>query len=161
MNRVYRFCLVAVFVLIGCTPPPAAHREVHDSPWVSLAELAANAMGIDPRQPREPSPFVLVGTGYFFSTEYCRYFYVVPMIPKGMRAIVTIEDDENPTGIVEVFVTSLNDFSDPTKANPRPPGTPKTTMNGNGTTSVVGPGMLTLHLANNRPPPRIRVEFEN
>lgn len=82
--------------------------------------------------------------------EFCRYYAFSPSIPAGKRARIEIEGNENPTGVIEVFVAP--DGWTPTKAAPRPPDPRRTSMNGNGKTSVVGPGMLVLHLA--APPDR-------
>jgi hypothetical protein len=125
-----------------------------------LGALGAVGRALIPPGPETPPPpFKIFSPGYTFEPQYCRYFAMTPPIPKGMRAHITIEGNENPTGSIEVFVTPESSNWDPS-VSPRPPGDPKTNMNGNGRTSAVGPGVLTIHLNTDRKPPRVEVEID-
>jgi hypothetical protein len=90
--------------------------------------------------------------------QYCTYYQFEKNIPDSGRAKIIIEDNEHPAsgpGAVDIFVTPLG-------APPPPAGNPapRTSFGGNGETTVSGPGVLTIHLKTQTPPPRIRVWIE-
>ena len=95
-----------------------------------------------------------------YPLKYCRYLTFDPIIPAGKKVKILIEENEKtrPVGAVEIFVTPLGGFN-PATNGAKPPGEPKITFGGNGTTDYPGPGILTIHLKNDTPPPNITVRF--
>jgi hypothetical protein len=91
--------------------------------------------------------------------KFCTYYQFNKEIPDGGRARIIIEDNEHSAsgpGGVEIFVTP--------SGGPVPPAgnpAPRTSFGGNGETTVNGPGVLTVHLKTQTPPPRIRVWIES
>jgi len=94
---------------------------------------------------------------------YCNYVSFKPEIPKGMRAVIEVEGNEQVTdpkyGAIEIFVTP--GWTPGGAAGWKPPGEARTTFGGNGGCWVRGPGRLTVHLATDiRPAPKITVRLE-
>jgi len=89
--------------------------------------------------------------------EFCTYYDYKPGIPAGKRARIKIEGNQTttPVGAVEIFVTP------PAGVLPAAGDDPRTTFGGDGDTSVRGPGVLTIHLKTNTPPPKIEVWIED
>src|SRR5712691_2597466 len=101
MNRQCVLGLIGLVLLQGCTPPPSSGPSSGGRGTAGLIEAFAPLRGLFPDGSRDSS-FYMVGAGYFFTPVFCKYYNLLPPIPAGKRAHITIEDNENPTGVIEV-----------------------------------------------------------
>lgn len=93
----------------------------------------------------------------------CNYMTFDPEIPKGKRAVIDVEGNEqskNPRyGAIDVYVSP---GWTPTKQNEKPPSDPKFTFGGDGGCWVSGPGRLTIHLRTDIiPAPKVTIRIED
>jgi len=106
-----------------------------------LAELFKDPHPVAPADEPAGEPF---GTVH---PAFCNFISFDPEIPKGKRAVIEIEGNEQATdpkyGAIDVFVTP--DWT-PGPGGTKPPGEPRTTFGGNGGCWVRGPGRLTVHV---------------
>jgi hypothetical protein len=91
--------------------------------------------------------------------NFCTYYVFDKEMKAGERARIVIDNNEHPAsgpGAVEIFVTPPGGRFPPA-GNPAP----RTTFGGDGESTVSGPGIVTVHLKTQTPPPRIRVWIES